>query len=275
MSSAPDMSMKFVKLKPSLDKVANMSLQKRLVLIFAVMVMTAMVTFLASQELAQLKLTQAKTALDSYPVTTPDSYALELEATQARLQAEAELQAKKSAARLLHLEQNTDSTYNYLAQKKITDKYGIYFQDLKNPDLLYTHNDAGKFAPASIYKVPLTLVTLKQVEAGRFKLTDKLSNGYTVLGAIETMLKDSANWPMTPLENKNGGYKRTQSLITDELGIEVKRVGQITSAQAIAKAFNKLYAGDYLSKEHNEIIIGYLLNASSRNRDRIPAGGKE
>ncbi len=175
------------------------------------------------------------------------------------------------------LDKNAKIINNYLKEKQISKKYSIYFIDLNDPEVIYKHNENTRFYPASIYKIPLSMVVLKQIENNKFKLTDTVLHEKkfkTIDKVIEVMIKESNNDSMASLENKLGGYDSTEKLIKNDLGVEVKRRGQITNAKEIAKTFIKLYPNhenSYLGREMNEYLLNYMKNPIKRLQDRIPA----
>jgi beta-lactamase class A len=178
----------------------------------------------------------------------------------------------------VHLEENKANVVAYLKEKRLESYYGIYFYDTKY-DNTFEHNSTATFKPASIYKVPLAILTLKEIERGKFTLEEKiLHNGswQTIDFVIDVMITESNNDSMASLENKMGGYYPTQDLMQQDLGLQVKRAGQITSARDIGTIYKILYdsykgqSDVYLSKKSADYLINYMLTAQPRHRDRIP-----
>jgi beta-lactamase class A len=165
----------------------------------------------------------------------------------------------------------------FLDENNLNSDYGIYFQDLNNDEIVYSHNEDNSFRPASIYKVALAMVTIRNAEEGQFSLDETAiheGEEKTLERIIELMIIESDNDAMSILEGKNGGYTATQEQITTELnGAVIKRIGQDTSPLDIARVFRKLYINtdNYLSPQRQTFLVDLMVNAEDRHRDRIPA----
>ncbi len=179
----------------------------------------------------------------------------------------------------VYLKENQVHVLNFLKEKTIQNYYGIYFHDIKYGNT-FEHNSTATFKPASIYKIPLAMLTMKEIERGKFKLEDKvLHNGSwkTIDYVIDVMITESNNDSMASLENQMGGYYETQDLMQEDIGIQVKRAGQITNARDIGEIYKILYQSQqgapdaYLTRKSANYLLNYMLTAHSRHRDRIPA----
>lgn len=180
------------------------------------------------------------------------------------------------------IQQNGQAVNNFLNDKKQSANYGIYFAEISDPVNIYTHNADSIFGPASMYKVPLTIVVLHLVEKGEIKLTDVISvqktgtNNYkkmTVADTISIMIRESNNEAMTALEKKAGGYYRVQRFFSD-LGLRIVRRGQETTANNMAKAFRILVdpQNTFINQDSKNYILGHMFNVVNVQRDRIPTG---
>lgn len=164
----------------------------------------------------------------------------------------------------------------YLEENNIGNNFAVAFIDLKYSDTYYYHNEEATFRPASIYKVPLSMLVLKKVEDGEVDLNDlawKDGKQKSLKEIMELMIIESDNDGMSIFESQLGGYVATQNLMLQDLGVQVRRIDQVTNAKDIETVFRQLYdTGDsaYLNKESRDYLIDLMANASSNNRDRIP-----
>lgn len=175
-------------------------------------------------------------------------------------------------------------------------KYGVYIKDLKR-NKVASLNSQRIYAPASISKVPIALLVLKDIQAAKFKLDDTfpMRSNYKVYASdgmsgipngrqisldtyITTMIKESDNTAMTALENilTNGnGIKGLKERYQTELGIDTFfRDPHESKADDIGKVFENIYLGKYLDKERNDYLLDKLFNTAERFQDRIQAGVK-
>ncbi len=171
--------------------------------------------------------------------------------------------------------------FNYLASKKISGNYSVYFEDLKSGDKV-VHLETRNRKPASIYKVALAVLVIRKSEVSGLsmnKLVRIEDKNYTLAKVMELMLTESNNDAIGIMERELGGYNATQSLIGQEFGALMKRAGQITTAADIAKVYKKLYEsytidGGYLSRAGAGQIIDLMKRQIPQLQDRIPAAVK-
>lgn len=170
---------------------------------------------------------------------------------------------------------------NYLVSKKISGNYSIYFEDLKSGNkLVHLENRTRK--PASIYKVALAVLVMKKSETSGLNLNKLVridNKNYSLAKVMELMLTESNNDAIGIMERELGGYNATQSLIGQELGVVMKRAGQITTAVDIAKVYKKLYEsytqdGGYLTRAGARQIIDLMMRQIPQLQDRIPTAVK-
>lgn len=170
-------------------------------------------------------------------------------------------------------------------------KYGIVIKDIETQTSLEINSDK-QLHPASVYKVPLALIVLKDVENKKISLDDKLlitssekvysfdplskiEGNYekTIREILYYLIHYSDNTAMTTLEHRLGGVKDLQARMESELGIKgFTRLPGVTNAQITAEVFEGLYSQKYLSKELNDYLISLLKDIISNQNDRIPAG---
>ncbi|MCA9383407.1 serine hydrolase [Candidatus Dojkabacteria bacterium] len=171
------------------------------------------------------------------------------------------------------------------------DNYAIYVKDL-NSTAYWEHNSTQAFYPASIYKVPLAIITLKDIDDGKFTLTDNFlvtpadkpytfdrlaqipgSYNMSVSELLRYMIVYSDNTAMITLENRNGGVYALQTRMQQELDITgITRVPHITNAASIAKFYQGIYNQEYLTKENNDYLLDLLKNTAATFDDRIVSG---
>lgn len=155
------------------------------------------------------------------------------------------------------------------------------------------------YPAASLYKLVLLAVVLREVEGGRIKMEDEISASkahltdvlgsvdfgyedfpdeveYTVEEALTRIGRISDNFAAIMLTEKIRQGKDPLAAMASELGMEGTNLNPkgdefiTTTASDIAIFFRKLYAGQVVSKTVSDRIIALL--ALSKINDRIPAG---
>lgn len=174
------------------------------------------------------------------------------------------------------------------------DDYGIYIKDLEYGHTLEI-NSAAVFPPASIYKVPLAIVTLADVDSGKLSFNDEFlvtdaqkpysfdrlsqrSGSYNIKikDLLEYLIIYSDNTAMTTLEHRNGGVYQLQSRLQTELSIAgLTRIPHTTTPSAVGAIFEGLYNNQYLTVESNEYLLNLLKNVYEGHNDKIKAGVPE
>lgn len=168
--------------------------------------------------------------------------------------------------------------------------YGIYIKDLKR-DQEVSINGQLIYPPASITKVPIAIIALRDIQAGKFTLEDTfpMKQAYKVYAFdgfsgvpngreisldeyITTMLRESDNTAMTALENILGGVEILDQRYKTELGIDTFfRDPHIAKAEDIGHVFEGIYKGTFLDKERNDYLLNILFHTADRFQDRIQA----
>lgn len=167
---------------------------------------------------------------------------------------------------------------------------GVYIKNLSTGQEWGLNQDQD-FAPASISKVPYGILTLKYIDEGKLSMDDRLTlqqrhksyttdplynyaNGSTwaVRDLLRLLLVDSDNVPMNMLEEYFGGPESFLQQI-EELGIkDFSRRPHRATPQAIGDTFEKIYHGELLSPESNQIMIDHLSKYKVFSGDRIRLG---
>jgi beta-lactamase class A len=172
-----------------------------------------------------------------------------------------------------------------------SDKYGV---SIIQPTLgLQTQVNSDKvLPPASISKLPIAILILKDIDAGKFSLdtnvvltdedkayeSDSLyyyDSGVSlpIREYLKLLLEESDNTAMTLLERVLGGSDLVNSRTILELGVQrLFRLPMEATSSDVAKIWQGIYAQSYLSKSLNDLLIEYLSNIAPRLQDRIPQG---
>lgn len=180
----------------------------------------------------------------------------------------------------------------YLQNKGITDKYGIYVKDL-NRDVTTGINGSVEFPPASMAKMTMALLVMRDIDAGKYTLdsTYPLQAKYIFnpeddlgkLGAgtpvkirtyLERLLKDSNNTAWYHLDQFLGkSYESVNPRTVNELGVNPLFLNPHQgTAIGLGKLFGDLYSATSVSPESRDYIIDLLKNALSWNREGIGLG---
>jgi beta-lactamase class A len=170
-------------------------------------------------------------------------------------------------------------------------KYGIYIKNLKTNQVI-SINPNDTLPPASIYKVPLAILVLRDIDAGKLKLdqtftlksknktytTDSMyylptGKAYPIETYLNYLIVNSDNTAMTSLEDLLGGVEKINQRLKTELGVKnFFRIPHETEAAEVGKVFEGIYAQSFLEKETNDFLLNLLKHTASHLQDRIPAG---
>lgn len=171
------------------------------------------------------------------------------------------------------------------------EKYGIYVKNLKTGEMIDINGDTV-FPPASISKVPVAMLVLRDVDNGVFSLdqtftlkgwykqysTDSMyykptNSKHTLRTYLDYLIRYSDNTAMTALEDLLGGVDKINQRSKDELGITTFfRLPHMCTAKEIGRIFEMIYNEDFLSKESNDFLIDLLSNIGEWMQNRIPKG---
>ena len=172
-----------------------------------------------------------------------------------------------------------------------SDRYGV---SIIQPTLgLQIQINSDKILPpASISKLPIAILILKDIDAGKYSLdtdvvltdedkayeSDSLyyyDSGVSlpIREYLRFMLEESDNTAMTLLERVLGGSDLINSRTILELGVQrLFRLPMEATSSDIAKIWQGIYNQNYLSKSSSDLLINYLSNVTPSMQDRIPQG---
>lgn len=183
--------------------------------------------------------------------------------------------------------------------------FAIYIESLATPSgkivPKFALNEGESFPAASLYKLVLLAAVFKEIEAGGWKLEDRIIASrahlkevlgaldfgyedapekieYSVAEALERVGRISDNFAAIMLTEKlREGSKEKDPLLqmASELGMKSTTFDGMpnTTASDIAVFFKKLYWGEVVSPQVSSAIIKYL--SLSKINNRIPAGISE
>lgn len=171
-----------------------------------------------------------------------------------------------------------------------TQDYGIYIKDLTTGKE-YEINADQTFQPASVSKVPYGLLTLKHIDEGKLTYDTRLTlqnyhKSYTtdplysysagstwaVRDLLRLLLVDSDNIPMKMLEEHFGGAESYNQQVADMGAPGLTRNPHETTARNVGAIFEKIYNGELLSQESNQVLTDHLSTYKIFSSDRIRLG---
>lgn len=173
-----------------------------------------------------------------------------------------------------------------------TDDYSFYIKVI-GEDFELGHQEDELFYPASMYKVPIAILILKDIDEGKYSLDDELTiqdrnkfytsdqlyhepsgTSLTVKELLRYMIvfSDNTAWDML-MDNLLGKTHEIDARIESELGLELtQRVPFQSTARELGEVYEGLYYNRYLSQESNEYLMELLTNITESQNDRIPSG---
>jgi beta-lactamase class A len=171
------------------------------------------------------------------------------------------------------------------------DNYGVYVFDLKR-DIEIGINQEKIMPPGSISKLPVAIMTLKEVDKGKLSLDQQLeftgqsavapSNilgdwhvglSFSLNEYLRFLIIDSDNSSIRFLEYLLGGYEELNERVKTELGVEhFFRDPHDVTAKDLGRVYRGIYFQEYLSKESNDYLLDLLKNTSYILQDGIPVG---
>lgn len=184
-------------------------------------------------------------------------------------------------------------------EKKITeilqsgqtpDNYGLYLFE-PSSDYSFGVNENTVFYPASISKLPIAILILRDLENKKLNLTDKIElkeankayesdemfsqptgSFFPISVYLKKMISQSDNTAMTTLEEILGGSERINTRTKNELKVNLSRSPQITTGKDIGKLLENLYKNNYLNSQNTEYLIEMMVDVANWLQDRIPKG---
>lgn len=170
------------------------------------------------------------------------------------------------------------------------EKYGIYIKDMKHKVEFGIHDDKV-FPSASIYKVPLAMLILKDIDDKKLSFEEKLpiksmykvystdilyfranNTALTIQEYLYYLIVESDNVAMLALESMLGGTTVINNRFRTELGItNFFREPMTATAQEVGSVFKKLYNQSFLTRATNDYLLNLLLTTDPNFQTRIPA----
>lgn len=169
--------------------------------------------------------------------------------------------------------------------------YGVYLYDFTREQELGINEDFI-FPPGSISKVPVAIMTLREVDKGNIALDQyfeftwdswadpsnalksyHVGASFTINEYLRFLIIDSDNSSIRKLENILGGHEVLNEKVKTELGVEhFFRDPHDVTAKDMGKVFRGIHDGTYLKKETNDYLIDLLFNTHFSLQDGIPVG---
>jgi beta-lactamase class A len=169
--------------------------------------------------------------------------------------------------------------------------YSVSIKDLKTNSSVEINADEI-FYPASISKLPIAVLILRDIESGLIKLDDNLvlidemkaydsdilfalpsGTELSIGELLRLMLVESDNTAMMILEELLGGNELVNYRTLNELGVsKLSRYPMETTAREVDKILENIIRGKYLNKELNSLLIQHMSNTSLGSQDRIAKG---
>lgn len=144
-------------------------------------------------------------------------------------------------------------------------KYAIYVYDLKREES-FGINEEKIFAPGSTSKLPYAIITLRDVDKGKYSLS-------YVRPTLERLIIHGSNTAMMELEEMLGGNATYNARVRSELGVDnIMRSPHVVQASDLGRLYIGIYHQEYLSKETNDFLLYLLLNTGAHYDNRIKQG---
>jgi len=169
--------------------------------------------------------------------------------------------------------------------------YSIYIK-LLGSNWDYGYEEDALYFPGSIYKVPIAILVLRDIENGKYSLNSELvlkeenkkyttdvmynyetGSTYSISKLLYYMIhySDNTSWDM--LQDNIGTTATIDARFRDELSLEyTRRVPFQTTAREVGQIFEGLYYYRYLNEENSEYLLNLLSDIVALQNDRIPAG---
>jgi hypothetical protein len=170
--------------------------------------------------------------------------------------------------------------------------YGIWIEDLLYKEH-FELNPTEVYLPGSMAKLPVIILTLRDIDAGKFKFDDtypvknknKHSNSDSIGRLAEgtpVKIKDyiyytiheSNNSAMYSMRDMIGGVDIVDQRTKVELGAYTYHdaPGHIAMPVDVATVIKGLYEGKFLSKANTDYLLDLMKNTLPSMREAIPAG---
>jgi len=180
---------------------------------------------------------------------------------------------------------------DYLNSKGIFNKYGIYIKDLGR-NISSQINGSTDFPPASMAKLTMAVLVLRDIEAGKYTLDTTypiqdsvkfsteddlgvLPNGTPVPihTYLEKLIEDSNNTAWYHIDKFLGGsYEAVDPRTVTELGVNVFLNPHKGTPVEMGQILNDIYNARTLSAKSRDYLINLMKNALEWNRQGIGLG---
>ena len=146
---------------------------------------------------------------------------------------------------------------------------GVVVVDLSSGETVVEHRADEVFVPASTYKLFIAYSILRRVESGEISPAQVLS-GYSLESCLEPMFLQSANECSVAWIDTRGAAE----VAADAAGIgapntTVVHDARTTTPRDMATYLTQLHAGQLMTPEHTEYVLGLMKN--QQYREAIPA----
>lgn len=167
--------------------------------------------------------------------------------------------------------------------------FGIYHPKSK---LKIVINPGEVLPPASLSKLPYAILTLRDIDAGLYSLSDEIAidndlkpytsdvlydmphgTKLTIQQYLEYLIIESDNTAMYHLERLLGGFEKVNSRSRVEIGnVVLQRWPHITTIEDVLDLMIFIESEELLSSESQRLLIERMVNTSPRFHNRIKAG---
>jgi len=169
---------------------------------------------------------------------------------------------------------------DYLKSRKGTYSFVILNLDTNET---YTYNEKQPYYAASLYKIPIAIAALKEVEKGNLSMNslysyypqdfadgtgilvqNKFGTNFTLEKLLNTLIKDSDNVSQNILLRTlpNNSIKEAFSIVSQNNYLN----DNIATAEEINNYFKVIYDGNYLNNEDKAYLLDLLSNTSFDDR---------
>jgi beta-lactamase class A len=169
--------------------------------------------------------------------------------------------------------------------------YSLYVYDINRDQEINYLVDTVR-PPASVSKLPVAMLILRDIQAGKYSLettieikrseTNTLSNvldksdigkSFSIDQFLHWLLIDSDNISIRVLEEHLGGVGKVNERTINELGLNpFFRDPHQTTAKNIGTLLRKLYFHKYLDQNHSDYMLNLMLNTPSHLQEELPQG---
>ncbi len=172
-------------------------------------------------------------------------------------------------------------------------KCGVYVKNIKTGEEI-TINENEEFFPASIYKLPLAVLILKDIDDKKVSFDDnyivnyshiaysydalasKIGSSVSVRYLLESLIRNSDNTAQKLLTTEIiGGYENFNKRIIEDLkidGFQGNFENLSVTPREVGTLLENIYHKKYLSGVSNEYLLELLSSTSSSFDDRIVIG---